>query len=40
MKNRYDLLKDNKVRNLKGFNKLMEEQGEPEGQAAGNRHYH
>ena len=30
MKNRYDLLKDNKVRNLKGFNKLMEEQGEPE----------
>lgn len=30
MKNRYNLLKDNKVRNLKGYNKLMEENGEPE----------
>ncbi len=30
MKNRYALLKDNKVRNLKGYNKLMEEIGEPD----------
>lgn len=30
MKNRYNLLKDNKVRNLKGYNQLMEENGEPE----------
>lgn len=30
MQNRYNLLKDNKVRNLSGFNKLMEEQGTPE----------
>lgn len=30
MKNRYSLLKDNKVRNLKGYNKLMDEIGEPD----------
>lgn len=30
MKNRYGLLKDNKVRNLKGYNKLMDEIGEPD----------
>ncbi len=30
MKNRYNLLRDNKVRNLKGFNNLMEERGESE----------
>lgn len=30
MKNRYALLKDNKVRNLKGYNKLMDEIGEPD----------
>lgn len=30
MQNRYNLLKDNNVRNLKGFNALMEERGEPE----------
>lgn len=30
MQNRYNLLKDNNVRNLKGFNALMEEKGEPE----------
>lgn len=30
MQNRYNLLKDNKVRNLDGYNKLMEEQGEPD----------
>ena len=30
MQNRYNLLKDNKVRNLKGYNKLMDEQGTPE----------
>ncbi len=30
MQNRYGLLKDNNVRNLKGYNALMEEQGEPE----------
>lgn len=30
MQNRYALLKDNKVRNLDGYNKLMEERGEPE----------
>lgn len=30
MKNRYTLLKDNKVRNLKGYNKLMDEIGEPD----------
>ncbi len=30
MKNRYNLLKDNKVRNLKGYNKLMDEIGEPD----------
>ncbi len=31
MKNRYQLLKDNKVRNIQGYNNLMEEQGTPEG---------
>ena len=30
MQNRYNLLKDNNVRNLKGYNALMEERGEPE----------
>lgn len=30
MKNRYKLLKDNKVRNIQGFNALMEEEGTPE----------
>ncbi len=30
MQNRYGLLKDNNVRNLKGYNALMEEKGEPE----------
>lgn len=30
MKNRYQLLEDNKVRNIQGFNKLMEESGTPE----------
>ncbi len=30
MQNRYALLKDNNVRNLKGYNTLMEERGEPE----------
>ena len=30
MQNRYALLKDNNVRNLKGYNALMEERGEPE----------
>lgn len=30
MKNRYKLMEDNKVRNLQGFNRLMEEQGTPE----------
>ena len=30
MQNRYNLLKDNKVRNLKGYNKLMEEREEPD----------
>jgi len=30
MKNRYKLLKDNKVRNIQGFNTLMEEEGTPE----------
>lgn len=30
MQNRYSLLKDNNVRNLKGYNALMEERGEPE----------
>jgi len=30
MQNRYGLLKDNNVRNLKGYNALMEERGEPE----------
>lgn len=30
MQNRYGLLKDNNVRNLKGYNDLMEEKGEPE----------
>ncbi len=30
MQNRYNLLKDNNVRNLKGYNALMEEKGEPE----------
>lgn len=30
MKNRYQLLKDNKVRNIQGFNSLMEENGTPE----------
>ncbi|MBE7024303.1 MAG: DNA translocase FtsK [Ruminococcaceae bacterium] len=30
MKNRYQLMKDNKVRNLQGFNELMEEEGTPE----------
>ncbi len=30
MKNRYKLLKDNKTRNLEGFNALMEENGTPE----------
>lgn len=30
MKNRYGLMKDNKVRNLQGYNALMEETGTPE----------
>lgn len=30
MQNRYSLLKDNKVRSLDGYNKLMEERGEPD----------
>lgn len=30
MKNRYKLLKDNKVRNIEGFNSLMEDAGTPE----------
>ena len=30
MKNRYNLFEDNKVRNLKGFNELVEKRGEPE----------
>ncbi|MBO4941044.1 MAG: DNA translocase FtsK [Clostridia bacterium] len=30
MKNRYQLMKDNKVRNLMGYNELMEEMGTPE----------
>ncbi len=30
MKNRYNLLKDNKVRNIQGYNKLMEEKNEPD----------
>lgn len=30
MKNRYNLLKDNKVRNIQGYNKLMDEQNEPD----------
>ena len=30
MQNRYNLLKDNKVRNLDGYNKLMDERGEPD----------
>ena len=30
MKNRYQLLKDNKVRNIQGYNHLMEESGTPE----------
>ncbi len=30
MQNRYNLLKDNNVRNLKGYNALMEERGEPD----------
>ncbi|MBO5363858.1 MAG: DNA translocase FtsK, partial [Clostridia bacterium] len=30
MQNRYQLLKDNNVRNLKGYNALMEERGEPD----------
>lgn len=30
MQNRYNLLKDNNVRNLKGYNALMEEKGEPD----------
>ncbi len=30
MQNRYSLLKDNNVRNLKGYNALMEEKGEPD----------
>ncbi|MBE7032408.1 MAG: DNA translocase FtsK [Ruminococcaceae bacterium] len=30
MQNRYQLMKDNKVRNLQGYNMLMEEQGTPE----------
>lgn len=30
MKNRYQMLKDNKVRNIQGFNALMEEMGTPE----------
>ena len=30
MKNRYKLLKDNKVKNIQGFNELMEEVGTPE----------
>lgn len=30
MKNRYQLLKDNKVRNIQGYNELMEEEGTPE----------
>lgn len=31
MKNRYKLLNENKVRNLEGYNKLMDEIGEPDG---------
>lgn len=31
MKNRYRLLNENKVRNLQGYNNLMDEIGEPEG---------
>ncbi len=31
MKNRYQLMKDNKVRNLQGYNALMEENNTPEG---------
>ena len=31
MKNRYQLLNENKVRNLQGYNKLMDEIGEPDG---------
>ncbi len=30
MKNRYQLMKDNKVRNIQGYNELMEEEGTPE----------
>ncbi len=30
MQNRYQLMKDNKVRNLQGYNALMEEEGTPE----------
>lgn len=30
MKNRYTLLKDNRVRNLQGYNRLMDEIGEPD----------
>ncbi len=30
MQNRYSLLKDNKVRSLDGYNKLMDEKGEPD----------
>ncbi len=30
MKNRYQLLKDNKVRNIQGYNELMESEGTPE----------
>lgn len=30
MKNRYQMLKDNKVRNIQGFNALMDEMGTPE----------
>ncbi len=30
MKNRYQLMKDNKVRNIQGYNDLMEESGAPE----------
>jgi len=30
MKNRYQLMKDNKVRNIQGYNELMEESGTPE----------
>nr|QGT51117.1 hypothetical protein Firmicute1046_1930 [uncultured Firmicutes bacterium] len=30
MKNRYNLLNENKVRNLQGFNELMEKEGKPE----------